>query len=273
MRICILTRGDLFPTDHGAAVKIVRTAEALSRIHGVCCVVTDDREAYLRFEHGRHRRVAYPAKTRAAEEWPMVSRAGRWAERVLGRLGYPIEEHFLYRPMLDPAWWMRAVAVGELEDIDVFQAEFPGYGVAALMAARFSDGALASVVQHNVEWDRLAEFGHDVEYIKRIEQWVLEQVDEGGDLLRVRVAQVEDLELRAELARRDDAVDDVRDVREVALQLRPVRVAELGDALPAEDGRAAGQIAQTAPTALDMSDPANDPGIRLNLPSRNLNRG
>jgi len=178
LRICILTRGDLFPTDHGAAVKIVRTAEALSRIHGVCCVVTDDREAYLRFEHGRHRRVAYPAKTRAAEEWPMVSRAGRWAERVLGRLGYPFEEHFLYRPMLDPAWWMRAVAVGELEGIDVFQAEFPGYGVAAWLAARFSDGARASVVQHNVEWDRLAEFGHDVEYIRRIEQWVLEQVDE-----------------------------------------------------------------------------------------------
>ena len=178
MRICILTRGDLFPTDHGAAVKIVRTAEALSRIHGVCCVVTDDRNTYLRFEHGQPRRVAYPPKTRAAEEWPLVGRAGRWAERVLGRVGYPTEEHFLYRPMLDPAWWMRAVAVGELEGIDVFQAEFPGYGIAAWMAARFSENARSAIVQHNVEWDRLAEFGHDVRHIKRVEQWVLEQVDD-----------------------------------------------------------------------------------------------
>ena len=60
-------------------------------------------------------------------------------------------------------------------------------------------------------------------------------MDEGGDLLRVRVAQVEDLELRAELARRDDAVDDVRDVREVALQLGAVALAVLGDPPAAED--------------------------------------
>ena len=80
--------------------------------------------------------------------------------------------------MLDPAWWMRAAAVGELEGIDVFQAEFPGYGVAAWLAARFSGEARSAIVQHNVEWDRLAEFGHDVAHIKRVEQWVLGQVDE-----------------------------------------------------------------------------------------------
>ena len=137
MRVCILTRGDLFPTDHGAAVKIVRTAEALSRQGEPCCIVTDDREVYLRFVDGICERVPFPAKTRAAQEWPLIGRAGRLSERILGQLGYPVEEHFLYRPMLDPAWWMRAVAVGEVERIDVFQAEFPGYGVAAWLAATF----------------------------------------------------------------------------------------------------------------------------------------
>ena len=184
VRVAIVTRGDLFPTDHGAAVKIVRTAEALSRAGEPCCVVTDDREAYFRFEDGVPVRVPYPAKLRAAEEWPLVGRAGRWAERLLGRLGYPSEEHFLYRPLFDPAWWMRVVAVGELESIDVFQAEFPGYGVPAWLAARFMahgrEGPVprCSLVQHNVEWDRLAAFGHSVKSIEPIEQWVVDRMDE-----------------------------------------------------------------------------------------------
>ena len=178
MRVCILTRGDLFPTDHGAAVKIVRTAEALSRQGEPCCIVTDDREVYLRFVDGICERVPFPAKTRAAQEWPLIGRAGRLSERILGQLGYPVEEHFLYRPMLDPAWWMRAVAVGEVERIDVFQAEFPGYGVAAWLAATFCDGARSSIVQHNVEWERLGDFGHDVSKIRPIEQWALDRVDE-----------------------------------------------------------------------------------------------
>ena len=177
VRICILTRGDLFPTDHGAAVKIVRTAEALATIHGVCFVVTDDRESYLRFDSSGVSRRPFPERTRAAEEWPLVGSAGIWADRILARIGYPAEEHFLYQPMLDPAWWMRAIAVGTLENIDVFQAEFPGYGVPAWIAARFL-GVRSSIVQHNVEWDRLAEFGHEIEHIRRAEQWVLGRVDD-----------------------------------------------------------------------------------------------
>ena len=178
MRYCILTRGDLFPTDHGAAVKIVRTAEALSRQGQSCCVVTDDRDAYLRFVEGQYERVLYPEKLRAAEEWPLIRGAGRLAERALAKLGYPAEEHFLYLPMLDPSWWMRAMAVGEIENIDVFQAEFPGYGVAAWIASRFKGSGRSAVVQHNVEWERLREFGHDISRIRPIEQWVLDRVDD-----------------------------------------------------------------------------------------------
>lgn len=190
MRVCILTRGDLFPTDHGAAVKIVRTAEALSRLGAPTFVVTEDRDRYLRFVDGAHEEVPYSPRFRAAEEWPMVPRLGQLSEDLCLRLGYPREELFLYRPMFDPAWWGRAVEVGRKEGIDVFQAEFPGYGVPAAMAAR-ALGALraaaggppssrprASVVQHNVEWDRLREFGFPVERLRKIEQRVLASVDE-----------------------------------------------------------------------------------------------
>ena len=190
MRVCILTRGDLFPTNHGAAVKIVRTAEALSRAGAPTSVVTDDRDRYLRFTDGTCEEVPFPARFRAAEEWPPLPRLGQWSERLCQRIGYPREELFLYRPMFDPVWWARAVEVGRLEGIDVFQAEFPGYGVPALLAAR-ALGALraaagggpesrprASVVQHNVEWDRLREFGFPVERLRKIEQTLLSLVDD-----------------------------------------------------------------------------------------------
>ena len=187
MRICIVSRGDLFPTDHGAAVKIVRTAEALSKAGALTCIVTDDRDHYLRFVDGQCEKIPYSPRTRAAEEWPPLPWLGRMAERALLRMGYPREEIFLYRPMLDPAWWGRVLAVGQREQIDVFQAEFPGYGVPSAIASQIL-GAIgrfrghsarrSCIVQHNVEWDRLEEFGHDVKLLRPIEQRVLAMVDD-----------------------------------------------------------------------------------------------
>ena len=168
-------------------MKIVRTAEALSRAGAPTCVVTDDRDAYWRFTEGRPERVEFGPRFRAAEEWPPLPALSRQAARICARVGYPREEHFLYQPLFDPTWWARALQVGRMEGIDVFQAEFPGYGVAAWLAARAlsrlrvragGPPARSSIVQHNVEWERLAAFGHEVGAIKRVEQWVLDRVDE-----------------------------------------------------------------------------------------------
>ncbi len=182
MRVCILTRGDLQPTQHGAAVKIVRTAQALARGGAAVFIVTDDRDAYLRVEGESLVAVPWPARVRAAQEWPPVPRLGRLAERLCDRVGYPREEHFLYRPIFDPAWWMRAMAIGLIEQIDWFQAEFPGYAAPGLVAQRvlglLRPAPRTSIVQHNVEWDRLAEFGYEVSRIRRVEQALLAAVDE-----------------------------------------------------------------------------------------------
>ena len=181
MRIAIVTRGDLYPTNHGAAVKIVRTAEALSRLGATVCVVTEDREAYLRYTEGRVETVPYGERFRASQEWPGMSRAGRWAERMCTWVGYPSEEFFLYRAQFDPAWWSRVLYVGRAEEIDVFQAEFPGYGLACWMAARILGGR-SSIVQHNVEWDRLQDVSgmstEEVRRIKSLERFALSRVDE-----------------------------------------------------------------------------------------------
>lgn len=185
--VCIVTRPDLFPANHGAAVRIVRTAEHLSRAGARVLVVTDDRDRYLRVEEGRFEEVAYPPRFRAAEEWPPLSRVGRWAERLCRQLGYPDEELFLYRPLFDPAWWGRVTEVGRVERVDVFQAEFPGYGVPAVVAARLLGAGRrlrggrrphVCVVEHNVEWERLHEFGHDVRHIRRVETGILKLADD-----------------------------------------------------------------------------------------------
>ncbi len=156
MRIVIATRADLFPPYHGAAAKIVHGAEGLA-FHGASVsVVTDDRDSYWRLDAGGWARREFSPRVRAAEEWRPLPELGRWAERLCGRIGYPPEEYFLYRPMFDPAWWLRVAAVGAQEKADVFQAEFPGYGVPAFLAAK-ALGKRSVLVQHNVEYDRLAE--------------------------------------------------------------------------------------------------------------------
>jgi len=181
VRIAIITRGDLLPANHGAAVKIVRTAQYLSLQGADVFAVTDDRDAYWRWRDGQAERVPYGARFRAAQEWPGMRRAGRLAEALCARVGYPAEEYFLYRPQFDPAWWARALYVGAVEKIDVFQAEFPGYGVPAWIAARIL-GRRSCVVQHNVEWDRLQDISglsdEQVRYIRACELFVLERADE-----------------------------------------------------------------------------------------------
>ena len=90
------------------------------------------------------------------QEWPVIRYGKGFAERVCRRIGYPKEEWFLYTAQFDPAWLIRVLSVGVTEDIDVFQSEFPGYGLVAWFAAELltGDGRFvgSSIVQHNVEF-------------------------------------------------------------------------------------------------------------------------
>lgn len=172
MRIALLTRGDLFPAHHGAAVKIVRTAESLAAAGDHVSVVTDDRDAYWRVGREGWTRVPYGPRFRAAQEWPVL-RSGARAERWCRRVGYPRDEWFLYRPVFEAAWWARALYVGLRERIDVYQAEFPGYVAPARVAAGVLGGRTVGVM-HNVEFDRLRQMAGL----------------EGGALRRIRALEV-----------------------------------------------------------------------------------
>ncbi len=166
MRVCIVTREDLFPTVHGAAVKIVETARGLSRRGADVTVVTGDRERYQRFRGGAHEALAYPARLVAMTRVPpRLERAWRglglpdywqWTWSAVRALGYPDEEFLLARPAVDPDFWLRTLYVGLRHGAEVYQAEFPGFAVPAAFAARLTGGR-ALVVEHNVEWQRLAD--------------------------------------------------------------------------------------------------------------------
>ena len=191
MQITIVTRHDLYPAVHGGAVKIVRTAEALSALgHGVT-VVTGDRLHYHRYDAGAHTLVDYPPRFVAATRvpprlLPLLRRLGlpdywRTVEGLLDSLGYPRDEHILYQGLVDPDFWLRAVFVGLRHKTDWFQAEFPGFGAPAWVAAR-ALGARVAVVEHNIEWKRLADMcalgSEQIERFRGIEVQLLHLADE-----------------------------------------------------------------------------------------------
>ena len=90
MRVCILTRKDLFPTNHGAAVKIIETARALSVIEdNPCFIAIEDRDFYWRIEGETQQKIKYGPRIRAAQEWPPFPYLSVLAERLCATIGYP----------------------------------------------------------------------------------------------------------------------------------------------------------------------------------------
>ena len=125
MRVVLVTRGDLFPPNHGAAARVVSFAEHLSQRGDEVLLVSEDREAYLRWRDGLVSRVPYSPRARAAQEWPVLRGGARLAERLCARVGYPAEEHFLYAAQFDPAFWGRVAWVARAERCLLYTSPSP----------------------------------------------------------------------------------------------------------------------------------------------------
>ncbi len=190
IRICIITRPDLEPPVHGAAVKIMETARALSRLGATVEIVTNDRLWYTHVSGGQVERRRYPQALLSATNCPPVVKRGlarlpvpdywkalRW---LLTRIGYPGDEQFLYQAAVDPDFWVRVLFVGRRYRIQVYQAEFPGYAMPAWIASRLLGGRCA-LVEHNVEYLRLQDTteipGDVIRRFERIESRLARLVD------------------------------------------------------------------------------------------------
>lgn len=148
--VVVITRSDLFPTDHGAAVKIVETARGLARAGRPVAIVTADR--------GRYWLVGENAvEARPLPWWLRVAALPKLVSHAIHRLrGLPGSNAFLYWPLYDPGYGLRAAWVGRTIGASVALAEFPAYAQSARLC-RLLNGGHAVLAEHNVEYRRLAD--------------------------------------------------------------------------------------------------------------------
>lgn len=150
-RVAVLvTRSDIEPANHGAAVKIQRLAAALSHRLDAVCVVTDDRREYLEWRAGTMTRRPFPVWLR----WLAAPR--KWVILRLLLRGFPVSNLFLYYPLADASYTRRALWLGRRHRVVLWQAEFPAYARACLRG-RDVFGGYTVLAEHNVEYERIRE--------------------------------------------------------------------------------------------------------------------
>ncbi|GAB4167619.1 MAG: hypothetical protein Kow0020_00630 [Wenzhouxiangellaceae bacterium] len=161
----VVSRPDLFPAQHGAAVRIERTASAVSERIGEVLVLTTRRDGYWRCIRGDWQWQRFPWWLRLAG-WPQ-----RLLHLRLAARGVP--EHLLYTPMVDSSLLVRLTWLLARYPVELVSGEFPAYARPAVWASRiFGTGSM--MVEHNVEFARIAEqYPHTPEqvlgWLKRLE--------------------------------------------------------------------------------------------------------
>ncbi|EIJ44031.1 glycosyltransferase [Beggiatoa alba B18LD] len=149
--LAIVTRHDVFPVDHGAAAKIYHTARALSSLYDEVYLITADREKFYIFQNGAMREELYPRLLRRL--WAQPEETLR--QTLKAQYGIPLDDAFLFFPLLDKNFRLRVLYVALQKKIDVYQAEFPAY-LDACRWAHFLFRGQTSIVEHNVEFARIA---------------------------------------------------------------------------------------------------------------------
>jgi hypothetical protein len=146
--ILIVTRRDLFPADHGAAVKIVETAKALSRHGRKVGIVSDDRRCWWLFEDGNKTRCRLPLWLRLLS----LPRSVAWLLHLSKDI--PRSNAFLYLPLTDRGFFWNCLYIGRKLQPGILQAEFPAYARTCIEARDILNAAVV-LVEHNVEYARL----------------------------------------------------------------------------------------------------------------------
>ena len=148
--IVIVTRRDLFPADHGGAVKIVETARGLSQHNRKVGVVSDDRKNWWLFENGQVSKCKLPFWLRLLSLPRPLTQLLHFSKDI------PESNSFLYLPMSDGSFFWHCLYVGDKLNAGILQAEFPAYAKPCIEAREILDATVV-LVEHNVEYARLRE--------------------------------------------------------------------------------------------------------------------
>ncbi len=146
--IVIVTRSDLVPTDHGAAVKIVETARGLAGHQRRVAIVTDERHRWWEIVDGRLAEQKLPGWLRLFGMPGIVSKLLHFSKDI------PESNSFLYLPLTDGSFFWRSLFVARKINAGIMQAEFPAYAKPCLKARNVL-GTQVVLVEHNVEYLRL----------------------------------------------------------------------------------------------------------------------
>lgn len=146
--ILFVTRGDLFPPDHGAAVRTVESARALARAGTKVGIVTDDRSQWFEVTPDSIESRKYPAWTR------LLSMPGPVTKLLHFSKDIPYSNSFLYLPLTDGSFFWRTLAAARAVHAGILQAEFPAYAEPCIKARDTLDCKVV-LVEHNVEYERI----------------------------------------------------------------------------------------------------------------------
>ena len=146
--VVFVTRGDLFPPDHGAAVRTVESARALARREIRVGIVTDDRSRWFEISPEGVSERKYPFWVR------LLSLPGPVAKLLHFSKDLPYSNSFLYLPLTDGSFFWRTIAASRAVHAGVLQAEFPAYALPCIKARETLDCGVV-LVEHNVEYDRI----------------------------------------------------------------------------------------------------------------------
>jgi len=146
--ILIVSRSDIFPVDHGAAVKIVETARGLSQHGYKVGFVSDDRKHWWLFENGQKRQCRLPFWLRLLSLPRSLTRLLHFSKDL------PESNSFLYLPLTDSSFFWHCLYVGKQLNAGILQAEFPAYAKPCIEAREILNAAVV-LVEHNVEYARL----------------------------------------------------------------------------------------------------------------------
>jgi len=146
--VVLVTRGDIFPPDHGAAVRTLETARALTRGGTPAAIVTDNGTHWYQVNDEGVEARNYPLWVR------LLSLPGPLVKLLHYSKDLPHSNSFLYLPLTDGAFFWRTIAAARSVHAGVLQAEFPAYADPCTKARDILNCAVV-LVEHNVEYERI----------------------------------------------------------------------------------------------------------------------